>query len=46
MKTTKNSHLERNQNPLSKFVWSNESTMLLNTLLTAANCLFKPLLNK
>ena len=28
MKTTKNPHLERNQHPLSKFVWSNESTVI------------------
>ena len=25
---TKNPHLERNQHPLSKFVWSNESTVI------------------
>ena len=28
MKTTKNPHIERNQHPLAKFMWSNESTML------------------
>ena len=43
MKTIKNPHLEQNQHPLSKFAWSNESTMLSNTLLTAADSLFKPL---
>ena len=37
MKTTKNPHLERNQHPLSKLVWSNES-IVINTLLIAANC--------
>ena len=28
MKTTKNPHIERNQHPLAKFMWSNESPML------------------
>ena len=28
MKRTKNPHPERNQHPLSKFVWPSESTML------------------